>query len=84
MSSTGGENLEIHVNRGKHRTEVTEVTEWDWVYWPKIFGERPELPGEIHVNGKASHRGHGGHRGGIGFAGQKSLVDALSSRARST
>jgi hypothetical protein len=50
---------------GKHRTEVTEVTEGDWDWWPKIFGERPEARGrEPGEWGK--HRTEGIRIGGEG------------------
>jgi hypothetical protein len=40
----------------KHRTEVTEVTEGDRDRWPKIFGERAELPGENPHEWGEKHR----------------------------
>jgi hypothetical protein len=50
--------------RGKHRTEVTEVTEGDWVGGRKLFSERGGLLCENQAQrGKASHGGHGGHGG---------------------
>jgi hypothetical protein len=56
-----------HTRRREHRTEVTEVTEGDfrgdsasglWVVLV-AFGR------ETHAPERASHRGHGGHRGGF-------------------
>jgi hypothetical protein len=54
-----------HAIGGKHRTEVTEVTEGDG-QWPGVLWATPADSGrETHARGKASHRGHGGHRGGL-------------------
>jgi hypothetical protein len=52
-----------------------KVTEGDWDWWPNIFGEWPELPGENHVNGgKASQGCHGGIR--IGGEGSPVNIEA--------
>jgi hypothetical protein len=59
-----------------------KVTEGDWDWWPNIFGEWPELPGENHVN-------EGKHRTEVTEATEGGLVaeifgERLSSRARTT
>jgi hypothetical protein len=41
---------EGHANRGKHRTEVTEATEGDWVGGELILVDVSGLPGEGHAN----------------------------------
>jgi hypothetical protein len=50
-------------NRGKHPTEVTEVTKGE----PAGYGDRSTDTAasgrELRESGKASHRGHGGHEG---------------------
>jgi hypothetical protein len=33
---------------------------------------------ELHELGKALHRGHGGHRGGLGLIGEPKLVDTAA------
>jgi hypothetical protein len=47
---------------GKHRTEVREVTGGECGRRMRLGGHS-WLPGENTRNGKALHRGHGGHRG---------------------
>jgi hypothetical protein len=56
---------------GKHRTEVTEVTEGELALWVRGFGDAVADKRETRELGKASHRGHGGHRGGTGFVGKR-------------
>jgi hypothetical protein len=54
--------------RGKHRTEVTEVTEGGLRFRLKVCWWTRRLQGrERPASGKPSHRGHGGHRGGLRF-----------------
>jgi hypothetical protein len=50
--------------KGRHRTEVTEATE-EGIEIGGLGGHRG-ICARTSVKGKASHRGHGGHRGGIG------------------
>ncbi len=57
-------------NWGKHRTEVTEVTEGG-ALWGRGFGDAVADRRETRELGKASHRGHGGHRGGLAFVGER-------------
>ena len=52
---------------GKHRTEVTEVTEGDRVGGRNFCREHCGLGARNTRRGKASHRGHEGHRGGSGW-----------------
>jgi hypothetical protein len=56
-----------HAKGEKHRTEVTEATEGlglvDESTWVKIVGSCARNTPKR----KASHRGHGGHRGGLGW-----------------
>jgi hypothetical protein len=57
---------------------VRRATGDDWTLWWKPLASVRE-----HANGeKASHRGHGGHRGGIGVGDQRALVDTVGFRAR--
>jgi hypothetical protein len=58
---------------GKHRTEVTEVTEGDWGRWPKFYRSHRGTRARSRPNGKASHGGHRGHGGGTGVGGQNSI-----------
>ena len=55
-----------HAQRGKHRTEVTEATEGELGRWANGLGDIVASVREPRAKGKASHRGHGGHRGGLG------------------
>jgi hypothetical protein len=49
--------------RGKHRTEVTEVTEGDWRFdGATLLVDSMASGRERSAPGKASHRGHGNHR----------------------
>jgi hypothetical protein len=53
-------------HRGEHRTEVTEVTEGDLRFdGPTLLVDGMASGRERRASGKASHRGHGGHRGGF-------------------
>ena len=61
-SVTPGLMDEKRANWGKHRTEVTEVTEGE--HYGGGFGDAVADKRETRELGKASHRGHGGHRGG--------------------
>jgi len=57
-----------HAHRGEHRTEVTEVTEGDFGgrWCERAFGGRHRFwAGNTPFGERASHRGHGGHRGGF-------------------
>jgi hypothetical protein len=49
--------------RGKHRTEVTEVTEGDWGWGRKGLGGRVGFRARMTRLGEASHGGHGGNWG---------------------
>ena len=63
---------ENRAQRGKHRTEVTEVTEGGLgLVARNSIGDNMVFGRESGATGKASHRGHGGHRGGIGVGGQE-------------
>jgi hypothetical protein len=71
-----GENPSVNVGNswaesrewGKHRTEATEVTEGGLGDWgEKPFGDSGNFWARITRMEKASHRGHGGHRGGWGL-----------------
>ncbi len=76
-----GEKSRCH--RGKHRTEVTEATEGDLGWVAKILSVAAWAFGrEIRCNRKASHRGHGGHRGGFGVGGQNSIGGSVGVWAR--
>jgi hypothetical protein len=74
----------VHVRerrgRGKHRTEVTEVTEGDWGWWRKFFAGRVGSRARKTGSGKASHRGHGGDWGWW----RKFFAERVGSRARKT
>ena len=67
--------------RGKHRTEVTEATEGDWVGGRMHLGEDRWLTCGNTPKGKASHRGHGGHRGRLGLVDECTWVKIVGSRA---
>jgi hypothetical protein len=69
---------------GKHRTEATEVTEGGWVSGQRSSVKVRSFRCENPANRKASHRGHGGHRGGIGFSGQKIFGEVSAFGARTT
>jgi hypothetical protein len=67
-----GDLCEKQPKRREHRTEVTEVTEGG-----KIGGERSAVNSgdfvrETAETKRASHRGHGGHRGGFKIGGERS------------
>ena len=51
----------------------------DWVGRRDALVDTVASGRETRELGKASHRGHGGHRGGIGACGWKLLVDAVAS-----
>jgi hypothetical protein len=53
--------------RGKHRTEVTEVTEGGWVRAGSFLVDAAASGREPDGTGKASHGGHRGHGGGMGL-----------------
>jgi hypothetical protein len=67
------------VGKEEHRTEVTEATERGL----RLAGE-PKLVDtaavgrELRESGKASHRGHRGHREGLRLAGEPKLVDTAA------
>ena len=67
-----------NAHRGKHRTEVTEATEGMEAAWKRFFGGQPGFWAGKRASAKASHRGHGGHRGGWRLHGEGSLVDNLA------
>ncbi len=54
---------------GKHRTEVTEVTEGIEVDGGRFLVDSLGFWAGKDASGKASHRGHGGHRGGLRLDG---------------
>ncbi len=52
-----------HAQRGKHRTEVTEVTEGDLGWWTNALGSRSLAHVREHAQrGKHRTEVHGGHR----------------------
>ena len=59
----------IRRNGVKHRTEVTEGG--FGLVARNSIGDNMVLGRESGTTGKASHRGHGGHREGIGVGGQE-------------
>jgi hypothetical protein len=70
---------------GKHRTEVTEVTEGDRRLGGETICRRYHRSGARNTRkGKASHRGHRGHRGGIGGWGAKLLAGDITALVRET
>jgi hypothetical protein len=55
---------ENHAYEERHRTELTEATEEGRSLVAKSSQWTPRLHGENHAyEERASHRGHGGHRG---------------------
>jgi hypothetical protein len=54
-----GSGRERH-ERGKHRTEVTEVTEGDWIGGEILPVDTTASGAGTKRMGKASHGGHGG------------------------
>jgi hypothetical protein len=64
---------------GEHRTEVTEVTEGELAFLGERIQRAQWLMGEKSANlGRASHRGHGGHRGGTGVFGREDSEGAVA------
>jgi hypothetical protein len=70
---------------GKHRTEVTEVTERGLEVGGKTACRDITASGARNTpKGKASHRGHGGHRGGSKVGGKTACRGYHRSGARNT
>jgi hypothetical protein len=66
---------ENRVQRGKHRTEVT-AGGFGLVAGNSI-GDNMAAGRESGATGKASHRGHRGHRGGLGLVARNSIGDNM-------
>jgi hypothetical protein len=61
-----------HALGWRHRTEVTEVTEGGTdVVDERLWADRVASGWETRIGVEASHRGHGGRRGGIGVVDAK-------------
>ena len=71
---------------GKHRTEVTEATEEGFrrLGAKRLAGDTTASGASNTPKGKASHRGHGGHRGGSEVRGQNCSPGYHRSGARNT
>ena len=70
-----------HAQRGKHRTEVTEATEGE-LEWGRALGQgwttSVASGARTRATGKASHRGHGGHKRGEQLPGSGNALLTLT------
>ena len=88
----GGERLAVNTGLpgrgprewGKHRTEATEVTEGDWDWWRKRFGEHRSFRCENHAKGESIARRPQRSQRGIGIGGESASVNTGASGARTT